>query len=79
MSIRKCISAKGGDWSEWLSDILWAMRVLTSRSHGHSPYRLVFKMEPCWAEHLVRLAQPPTDDLIDVSAKTEAEVAEALE
>ena len=41
--LRKCISAQGGYWSEWVSDVLWAVRALVSRTHGYSPYRLVFK------------------------------------
>ena len=56
-AIQKCIAAKGGEWSEWLSDVLWAVRSLPSRSHGMSPYRLVFKSEPTWPEHLLLWAE----------------------
>ena len=41
--VRKCTSRHGGTWVEWMPDLLWAMRALVTRAHGHSAYRLVFK------------------------------------
>ena len=72
------VSQHGCHWSDWLPDILWSFRALVSRTHGYSPFRLVYKQEPVFPDHLAYYEADP-DIPLDIEALTEVELLAELE
>ena len=80
---RKLLSAKEGSvWADWIGEVNFAMNSLTSRAHGFSPFRLVYKQEPMFPIYLTRLEAPPEYNQagdLDYSATLEREMLDELE
>ena len=55
-----------------------SLRTLVSRTHGYSPYRLVFKCEPVFPDHLAFYDADPSLPL-DIDALDEVEMLQELE
>ena len=72
--LRKVTLANPGThWVDWLPDTLYAMRTLVSRAHGYTPFRLLYKQEPVFPEHLAYFESHPGLP-VNLDTATEAEM-----
>ena len=77
--MRKVLCQNPGTiWTDWIPDVCWALRVLVSRSHGYTPYRLVFKTEPLFPDNMAYYEADPSLPM-DIEARTEEEMLAELE